>query len=101
MYYDYHAVAKKRIREGHLIAARRMDAWGGIKKPLVLFFDDHRPMPIREERIPEYAELISAIESERGEKGEMGEEGEKGKRRGARRARKKEAVKKGTFHSPL
>ena len=61
MYYDYHAVAKKLIREGHLVSARLFESWGNIERPLVLFFDNHKPMPIREERIWEYAELLSEM----------------------------------------
>lgn len=59
MYYSYHAMAKKRIREGHLIHYELMERWGNIAPALVLFFDDHRPMPIRAERIAEYADLLS------------------------------------------
>ena len=36
----------------------RFDRWGKISPAFVLFFDSHRPMPIREERVAEYAELI-------------------------------------------
>lgn len=58
MYYNYHAVAKRLIREGKLVAFRKVDRWGAISPAFVLFFTDHRPMPIREERVAEYAELI-------------------------------------------
>ena len=58
MYYNYHAVAKRLIREGKLVAFRRVEKWGEISPAFVLFFTDHPPMPIREERVAEYAELI-------------------------------------------
>jgi len=58
MYFDYHAVAKKLIREGHLVAFKKQERWGNIAPAFVLFFDCHRPMPIRESRVPEYVELI-------------------------------------------
>ena len=58
MYYNYHAVAKRLIREGKLVDFRRVERWGNIAPAFVLFFTDHRPMPIREERVAEYAELI-------------------------------------------
>lgn len=58
MYYSYHAVAKRLIREGKLTDFRRVDRWGKISPAFVLFFSDHRPMPIREERVAEYVELI-------------------------------------------
>ncbi|MCR4726477.1 MAG: thermostable hemolysin delta-VPH [Clostridia bacterium] len=62
MYYNYHAVAKRLIREGHLTSARFFDVWGKLENPLVLFFDNRKPMPIRKERVAEYAELLSEIE---------------------------------------
>ena len=58
MYFNYHGKAKKLIREGKLVAFVRFDRWGKIAPAFVLFFDSHRPMPIREERVAEYVELI-------------------------------------------
>ena len=58
MYYNYHGIAKRLIREGKLVAFKRIEKWGGIAPAFVLFFSDHRPMPIREERVTEYVELI-------------------------------------------
>ena len=57
MYYNYHAVAKRLIREGHLVGYERTERGG--EQVLVLYFDCHRPMPIRVCRIAEYAEEIS------------------------------------------
>lgn len=54
MYYNYHAKAKKLIAEGHLIHYEIVDQWNNIKPALVLFFDNHRPMPIRDYRWDEY-----------------------------------------------
>ena len=61
MYYNYHAVAKRLIREGKLVDFRRVERWGNIAPAFVLFFTDHRPMPIREERVAEYTELIEQV----------------------------------------
>ena len=61
MYYNYHAVAKRLIREGELVDFRRVERWGNIAPAFVLFFTDHRPMPIREERVAEYTELIEQV----------------------------------------
>ena len=61
MYYSYHAVAKRLIREGKLTDFRRVERWGRISPAFVLFFADHRPMPIREDRVAEYAELIEEM----------------------------------------
>ena len=58
MYYNYHAVARRLIREGKLVAFRKVERWGAIAPAFVLFFSDHKPMPIREERVAEYVELI-------------------------------------------
>ncbi len=58
MYYNYHAVAKRLIREGKLVAFKKQERWGNIAPAFVLYFDCHPPMPIREERVPEYVDLI-------------------------------------------
>lgn len=54
MYYNYHAKAKKLIKEGHLIKYEIVDNWNNIKPALVLYFDNHRPMPIRQYKWDEY-----------------------------------------------
>ena len=59
MYYNYHAVLRRLIREGKLIDFKRVEKWGKIAPAFVLFFEGHRPMPIREERVPEYMALIA------------------------------------------
>ena len=53
-YYNYHAKAKQLIAEGHLIRTEFVERWNGISPALVLYFDNHRPMPIREYRWDEY-----------------------------------------------
>lgn len=54
MYYNYHAKAKQLIADGHLIGEEIVDNWNGISPALVLYFDNHKPMPIREYRWDEY-----------------------------------------------
>lgn len=54
MYYNYHAKAKQLIKDGHLIKQEIVDNWNGIKPTLILYFDNHRPMPIRQYRWDEY-----------------------------------------------
>ena len=56
-YYNYHAQAKKLISEGHLIKMEIVLKWNSISPALVLFFDNHRPMPIREYRWSEYLQF--------------------------------------------
>lgn len=54
MYYNYHAKAKQLIADGHLVKEEIVGNWNGISPALVLYFDNHRPMPIREYRWDEY-----------------------------------------------
>ena len=54
MYYNYHAKAKQLIADGHLVKMEIVDNWNDISPALVLWFDNHRPMPIREHRWDEY-----------------------------------------------
>ena len=58
MYYNYHARAQALIKEGHLTRTEIVDDWNGIKLALVLYFDNHRPMPIRQYRWDEYKEVL-------------------------------------------
>lgn len=58
-YYNYHAKAKSLIETGHLIRFEIVDRWGNIAPALVLYFDNHRPMPIREYRFDEYTKLLT------------------------------------------
>lgn len=62
MYFNYHAKAKRLIAEGHLIRYAFMDSWGKIRPALVLFFDNEKPMPIREYRWQEYLSILSENE---------------------------------------
>lgn len=57
-YFNYHAQAKKLIMEGHLTHYKIVDRWNAIAPALVLFFDNHIPMPIREERWSEYLAIL-------------------------------------------
>lgn len=58
MYYNYHAQAKRLIQEGHLTHFAIVERWNHIAPALVLYFDNHIPMPIREERWSEYFCLL-------------------------------------------
>lgn len=58
-YFNYHAKAKKLITEGHLADYEIVDSWRGISPALVLYFDNNRPMPIREYRWDEYFKIIN------------------------------------------
>lgn len=58
MYYHYHGIAKKLIKEGHLTHYEIVDRWNQIAPALVLYFDNHTPMPIREDRWHEYFSIL-------------------------------------------
>lgn len=58
MYYNYHAKIKKLIFDGHLVDHKYVDKWNNISPALVLFFDNHKPMPVRDYRFLEYEELL-------------------------------------------
>lgn len=57
MYYNYHAKAKQLIKDGHLIHVEIVDDWNGISPAMVLYFDNNKPMPIRQYRWDEYMEI--------------------------------------------
>ena len=58
-YFNYHAKAKNLIADGHLTRFEVVQNWNGISPALVLYFDNNRPMPIREHRFDEYFALIN------------------------------------------
>jgi len=62
-YFNYHATAKRLIREGKLIGYYYTERHGHIAPALVLLFDDpyHPKMPIREYRWEEYLPLLRAV----------------------------------------
>lgn len=58
-YFNYHAKAKNLIAEGHLVNYEIVDKWNNISPALVIYFDNNKPMPIREYRFDEYFKLIN------------------------------------------
>lgn len=58
-YFNYHAKAKKLISEGHLTSYEIVPNWNGIRPALVLYFDNNRPMPIREHKFDEYMMILN------------------------------------------
>ena len=61
MYYNYHAKAKRLIREGHLVNFETVKNHNGISPALILYFDNHGPIPIRKERWAEYSDVITDV----------------------------------------
>ena len=62
MYYNYHARAKQLIESGHLIKMEIVKRWNAISPALVLYFDNHKPMPIRKESFEKYLFLLMFYE---------------------------------------
>ena len=58
MYYNYHAKENEFIKSGNLVEWEIVEDWNGIKPALVLHFDNHRSMPIRQHRRDEYKGLL-------------------------------------------
>ncbi len=59
-YFNYHATAKKLIKDKKLISYHIVDRYKNISPALVLIFNDdtHPIMPIRKDRFEEYLTLI-------------------------------------------
>ena len=60
-YFNYHAKAKNLIQTGHVVKFEIVDRWNNISPALVLYFDNNRPMPIREYRFDEYMPLLVTL----------------------------------------
>lgn len=58
-YYNYHAKAKGLIAAGNLVRFEIVERRGNISPALVLYFDNHRPVPIREYRFNEYINILT------------------------------------------
>ncbi len=62
MYYNYHARAKNLIKTNHCISASIFSKYHHIYPALVLYFDNHKPIPIREYMWQEYLDLLKNYE---------------------------------------
>ena len=61
-YYNYHAIAMNLIKSGHCIKAELKEKHNHISPALILFFDNHTPMPIRQESFEKYFALLKFYE---------------------------------------
>ena len=59
MYYNYHAIAKKLIAANHTLGASFFDRYHHISPALVIYFDNHKPIPIREYMWDDYIHLLN------------------------------------------
>lgn len=64
-YFNYHAKAKKLISEGHLVDYEIVDSWNKISPALVLYFNNNRPIPIREYMWDEYFKILNKQKNEK------------------------------------
>ena len=60
-YYNYHAIAKNLLKNGHCIAVTKFNRYRHISPALVLYFDNHRPIPIREYMWQDYLPVIENL----------------------------------------
>lgn len=58
-YYNYHGIARRLIAEGHCTHAELKQIHNQISPALVLHFDNHKPMPMREKTFDEYITLLT------------------------------------------
>ncbi len=58
MYFNYHSKAKKLIQNGFLIKYEIVDKWNNISPALILYFSNHKPIPIRQHKWQEYFLLL-------------------------------------------
>lgn len=63
MYYNYHNQIKKLIRENHLKKALIVENYKKISPCLLLFFDNHIPMPVRKEHFNYYLDIIKTLKN--------------------------------------
>ena len=47
-YYNYHAIAKNLLKTGHCFSVSVFSNYHNIRPALVFYFDNHKPIPIRE-----------------------------------------------------
>ncbi len=60
-YYNYHAMAKRLLYDNRCIAVSIFSEYHHIRPAMVLYFDNHKPIPIREYRWKEYLTIIREL----------------------------------------
>ncbi len=61
-YYNYHAMAKNLIKSGNCFSATIFQTYHHISPALVLYFNNHKPIPVRQYRWQEYLPLLSLFD---------------------------------------
>lgn len=57
-YFNYHAKVKRLLLENQLIGYEFVDEYNGIKPALILYFKDHKPIPIRHYHWEDYLQYL-------------------------------------------
>lgn len=57
-YFNYHAKAKNLLKNGHCIAVTIFKEYHHIRPALVMYFENSKPIPIREYMWSDYLPLI-------------------------------------------
>lgn len=60
-YFNYHAKAKRLIKQGELTHYKIVENYHNISPCMLLFFKSYPPMPIREYRFQEYLDIIDCF----------------------------------------
>lgn len=58
-YFNYHAKAQNLIKSGHCVKSEIVDKYKDITPALILYFDNHIPMPIRPHKFYYYFQLLN------------------------------------------
>lgn len=61
-YYSYHATAIKLIKTAHCTRAEFKEKHNLVSPALVLYFDNHKPMPIKQEHFEKYKTILNFYE---------------------------------------
>lgn len=58
MYFNYHSKVKKNIQEDIITKIEIVDNYNGISPAMVIYFKNHKPMPIREHMWDDYIKYL-------------------------------------------
>ena len=60
-YFNYHAKIKRLIKQGEFLRFEIVEEYNGIKPCMIIYFKNHKPMPVREHRFNEYLTLLEGV----------------------------------------
>lgn len=58
MYFNYHAKIQNLIKTGHAVGYEMLDSYHNICPCLLIYFDNHKPIPVRKHKFDEYRFLL-------------------------------------------